>query len=347
MADHMNIDNSAPSEIFFSGLNNPRGLKFDPEGFLYVAEAGKGGITIDTLNEDCEQVSAPVGPYTAGPNSACISRISSDGKQRTIVTKNLPSSQTSMKTGGNVSGVADIAFVNNILYALISGAGCSHGLKRTTNGIVRINGDGTINQIVDLSIFWRFHPTAVPDPNDIEPDGTPFCMIEAEGKLYVIEAHNAELDEITIDGKVTKVIDISETQGHIVPTTVVFHGGRFFVSNLHRSPVQVGAARIYEIFRDGKINVLTPRLTAVTGIAFDNRGQLYALESTSIAGPKRVPGSGRVVKVIPQTEDVEVVASGLSNPTAMVFGTDGMLYISNYGFGFPPDSGQIIRLNLS
>ena len=343
----MSIENPSSNNIFVNGLNNPRGLKFDSKGSLYIAEAGKGGTTINTLNENCLQVPEPIGPFTAGPNSACISKVSLNGK-RIIIAKDLPSSQTSIKAGGNVNGVADIAFVDNILYALISGAGCSHGLKGTTNGIIRIDENGTIKQIADLSTFWKSHPASIPDPNDIEPDGTPFCMIEAEGKLYVIEAHSAELDEITVDGRITKMIDISATQGHIVPTTVVFHDGRFFVSNLHRFPVQVGAARIYEITEDGKINVLAPRLTAVTSIAFDDQGQLYALESTVVAGPKRIPGSGRVVKVknASQSKDVEVVVSGLFNPTAMTFGPDGMLYISNYGFGFSPGAGQIIRLNL-
>jgi glucose/arabinose dehydrogenase len=34
---------AAGSELVTSGLNNPRGLAFAPNGELYVAEAGNGG----------------------------------------------------------------------------------------------------------------------------------------------------------------------------------------------------------------------------------------------------------------------------------------------------------------
>jgi hypothetical protein len=120
MSDRLNATNSLPGSVFFSGLDNPRGLKFGPDGFLYVAEAGLGGTTLKTTAENCEQVPPPIGLYTAGPYSARISRIAPDGSQRTNIVQGLPSSQTSATSGGLVSGVADIAFVNDTLYALYS-----------------------------------------------------------------------------------------------------------------------------------------------------------------------------------------------------------------------------------
>ena len=43
---------------------------------------------------------------------------------------------------------------------------------------------------------------------------------------------------------------------------------------------------------------------------------------------------------------VETVASGLTFPTGMTVGPDGNLYVSHFGFGFPPGAGQVVRIQV-
>jgi hypothetical protein len=216
-------------------------------------------------------------------------------------------------------------------------------LAGTVNAIIRVNQNGTWTQVADLSAFQMAHPVANPEPDDFEPDGTWYSMVAVRGNLYAVEPNHGELDEITRDGKIRRIADISATYGHIVPTSVAYHGN-FYVGNLNTFPIQAGSSRIIKITPSGQVKTVATGFTTVLGVAFDHKGRMYVLENTTDnAFP--TPFTGKVLRV---TEDgVEEIATGLFLPTAMTFGPDGALYVSNVGFGPPPVGlGEIVRITV-
>src|SRR5262249_7403815 len=268
--------------VFATGLNNPRGLKFGADGNLYVAEGGIGGT--NSTEGCCEQVVLPVRPYTGSATRSRISKIDANGIRTTVV-DNIPSSQTSAALGSLISGATDVAFIGNTLYILLAGSGCSHGVPQVPerpNGVLRVNADGTTDLIANLSAFQMAFPVAHPNPADFEPDGSWYSMIAVGGNLYALEPNHGELDKITPAGHISRVSDISATQGHIVPSAMTYRGN-FFVGNLNTFPVVPGSSKIYQITPSGKVSVFAEGLTAILGVVFDAEGRMYVLETTTLA----------------------------------------------------------------
>ena len=226
--------------VIASGLDNPRGLAFGPDGALYVAEAGRGGTS--TL---CD-VGGTGQPRCYGPTGA-ITRITGIGVHDRIVT-GLPS--VAGATGMDALGPADIDFGFNSIWVTI-GFGASP-LNRSVyeaagirfGSLVRVTGIGQWTYALDISDYEISYN---PDGNQI--DSNPFGLRVLSDRAIVADAGANALLEIGQFGHTrTLAVFPRRTVGpatiDAVPTSVtVGPGGAYFVGELTGAPFPVGSAK--------------------------------------------------------------------------------------------------------
>jgi hypothetical protein len=171
-------------------------------------------------------------------------------------------------------------------------------------------------------------------------------MASVLGDLYAIEPNHGELDKISTSGHVSRVLDISASQGHIVPTALAYLNGNFYIGNLDTFPIMTGSKIFKFTPSTHELTVVATGLSAVLGLVFDQCDRMYVLEMT-VGAPLPTPNMGRVIQ-IDLSGHKTVIASGLSLPTGMTMGPDGNLYVSNVGLG--PNAiggGQVVKITLT
>jgi len=321
-----------------AGLINPRGFTWGGDNTLFVAEGGKGGTSPGN-----PETPPPLGPITGG-KSARISWIA-DGCPATLADE-LPSYNTAT---GEASGVADVAILDDTIYALVTGGGASHGNPDTPAGIYTANGDGTVALVTDLGQWLRDNPVANVPAADYDPEGSWFDLLAVpdDNTLLVVEANSQQFLSVTPDGKVSRVADLSGDNQ--VPTTVaVAPDGAIYVGYLSGAPYPNGAAKVVKI-GDGTAATVWTGLTTVTGLAVAEDGTLLALEMSTgntVAPPVLVEHSGKIVR---QTgpDSAEDVVTDLNLPTQLAIGPDGAYYVASPAIGADAGTGYVVRITPS
>ena len=332
---------AATATPVMTGLDNPRGLTFAPDGTLYVTEAGRGGG-----GPPCRTNRGIFMCYGA---TGAISRLRNGVQEEWV--SGLPSMAAT-------TGIEAEGGPNDIAFQGVGGAYVTMGFGGTAAGrallgpelelsghLLKIAASGEIKTIADPVAY-----EAAENPDGGLNDSNPFGVLALPGRQLVADAGGNSVLEVLANGTVSTLTALDRRPNPLpigppvvepVATSVAQGpGGALYVSELTGVPFVTGFSRIHRIAPDGTTSIYATGLTAVVDLAFAPDGTLYALQHASCGPFFACPGS--IVRVGP-TLPHEVVYAGLTRPSAFTIGPVGAFYVSNHGAS--SGDGEVLRID--
>ena len=364
--------------VVMCGLDNPRGLAFGPEGALYVAEAGSGGegpcVQTGTMTF-CYGPTGAVRRLWRGTAERVVTGLPSFARFPDGFRATGPHDVAMLGRG---TGHVTIGLENDPAFRDRADAfsGLGRLVRFLPDGTWQFAADIAAYEAAhnpDGRIDFERCPPGDPGPCPYF-DSNPYGLLAVPGGQLVTDAGANVLLHVDANGDLSlaalfhsRGTDPPRTSGappqfdqltDAVPTTVVQGpDGAYYVGELTGVPFVDGKANIYRVVvGEAPATSLTSDACVagfkmIIDMDFDAEGNLYVLQHAT--GALQQPFPGVLIRVSPDMTKSDpcsryaagvrtTLVSGLTRPTSVVAGPDGVLYISNRGNN--ARVGQVIRI---
>jgi hypothetical protein len=267
-----------------TGLEGASGSTIGPDGALYVTEGALGRIS------------------RVDPQTGEVTTFAS-GLPRAII---------------GIGGAIDVAFIDNIAYALVTLVGSQFGTTDVV-GIYRVDGPDSFTVVADIGAFNVANPPTIPFEITV-PTGLQFALQTYRGGFLVTDGHLNRVLRVTLDGEITVLIAFD----NIVPTGMEVRGNTVYMAE---------AGPVPHLPEDGKVVSFGPRSPTATEVAsgapllvdveFGRGNSLYAISQGifPVGSPPATPAlhnTGSLVKVNGDGTFTFIMDS-LDQPTSLEF----------------------------
>lgn len=329
---------AAEIEVVASGLANPRGLAFGPDGALYIAEAGIGG--------EGACIEGPEGEVCYG-ETGVISKVVLGQTGRAATLEQVVTGLSSLGakgTGDNATGPSDVVFNDAGEMFVLMGLGADPALRDPqgplgADGInfgqlVSVDGQGNWSNMVDIAAY-----EAANNPDGAQVDSNPFALLSVNGSFKVVDAGANDL------------LDVQPGYFIWLPVVTSQTGSGLNVAGVNAvqaaAAAQISTAAIFPArmveFPPGSGEMI-PMDAVPTAVEMGPDGAYYVSQLTGFPFPV---GGANIYRVVPG-EEPQIYLDGFTNVLDLAFGADGSLFVLEMAkdslLADPPPVGQIIQV---
>ncbi len=358
----------SPFQVVMSGLDNPYGLAFGPDGSLYVAEAGTGNSGAATGANFVNGA----GDHVYFGDTGAVSRLASGVQTRVV--SGLPSLDTA-GGGGGATGLSGLAFSGGQLYGVFGFGGTEAQRTQLVSDVLGMSGAGGTNA-GDLGQVVRLNPAvntltplsdlvpyetqnyAANNPDGTTPEANPYALSALRGGGFAVSdgGGNVVLQAPASGGAPSLLSALPAMKStapgppfyQSVPTALAQDSqGKLYAGEFTGYPFPVGGASVLSLDpATGKASPFATGFTTITGMTFGANGDLYVLDLTTNGLATPNPGPAELFQFDPRTGTDTLLATLApgSNYTSLIAGSDNALYLSSQNSG--AGDGEVLRFAL-